>query len=337
MTPRAGSSPTLVTGGTGFIGSSVVRKLLARGDRVRVLLRPGADTRLLAGLDVERVEGDLRDPEAVGRAVAGCEIIFHVAAVYVLWSRDPDALYASNVDGTRHLLAAAHRAGVRRVVHTSSVGALGAPRGGVGTETTPVRLEDMVGHYKRSKFLAEREARAAAGRGVPVVIVNPSTPVGPGDIKPTPTGQIIVDFLTGRMPAYVDTGLNFVDVEDVAAGHLLAAERGRVGEKYILGNRNMRLIEFLRLVAAVSGRPAPRLRLPVAAVLPAAWVSQLVADRVTGRHPRIPLDGVRMAARSMYFSSAKAVAELGLPQSSIEGAVARAVRWFETNGYSRPI
>ncbi|HEX7125358.1 MAG TPA: hopanoid-associated sugar epimerase [Thermodesulfobacteriota bacterium] len=326
---------TLVTGGTGFIGSAVVRRLVARGDRVRVLVRPGSDTRLLAGLDVERVEGDLRDPESLARAVAGCELVFHVGAHYALWTRDPAALYASNVDGTRHLLAAAHRAGVGRIVYTSSVGALGVPRGGVGTETTPVRLEEMVGHYKRSKFLAEREAEAAARRGVPVVIVNPSTPVGPGDVKPTPTGRIIVDLLTGRMPAYVDTGLNFVDVDDVAVGHLLAAEKGRVGERYILGHRNMRLVEFLGLVAAAAGRRAPRLRLPVAAVLPAAWVSQMVADRITGRHPRIPLEGVRMAARSMYFSSARAVAELGLPQSPIEGAVARAVQWFESNGYLR--
>ncbi|HWP35748.1 MAG TPA: hopanoid-associated sugar epimerase [Thermodesulfobacteriota bacterium] len=325
----------LVTGATGFVGNAVARRLVARGDRVRVLVRPGADRRLLAGLDVEPVAGDLRDPASLDRAMAGVETCYHVAASYRLWSPDPRELYESNVTGTRNLLAAAERAGVRRVVYTSTVGTLGVPKGGVGTETTPVGLADMVGHYKRSKFLAEREAEAAAARGVPVVIVNPSTPVGPGDVKPTPTGQIIVDFLNGRMPAYVDTGLNLIDVEDVAAGHLLAAARGRVGEKYILGHRNLWLAEILAILARIAGRPAPRLKLPLAAVLPLAWASQVVADRVTRRPPRIPLEGVRMARRPMFFDAAKAVRELGLPQSPVEAALERAVRWFEAHGYVR--
>lgn len=325
----------LVTGATGFVGGTVTRHLAARGDRVRALVRPTADRRLLAGLAVEVVEGDLRDPASLARALAGVDVCYHVGAAYALWSRDPRELYESNVTGTRNLLATAERAGTRRIVYTSSVGALGIPSGGVGTETTPVGLADMVGHYKRSKYLAEREAEAAAARGVPVVIVNPSTPVGPADVKPTPTGQLIVDFLNGRMPAYVDTGLNLIDVDDVAAGHVLAAERGRVGEKYILGCRNLRLAEILDILAAVAGRRAPRLRLPIGVVLPIAWASQLVADRITRRPPRIPLEGVRMARKAMFFDAAKAVRELGLPQSPIERALERAVRWFEANGYTR--
>ncbi len=331
------SGRVLVTGATGFIGGAVARRLVARGDRVRVLVRPTADRRPLAGLDVEIVEGDLRDPGSLTRALADVDVCYHVGATYALWSRDPRELYESNVTGTRNLLAAAERAGTRRVVYTSSVGALGIPPGGVGTETTPVSLADMVGHYKRSKYLAEREAAAAAARGVPVVIVNPSTPVGPGDVKPTPTGQVIVDFLNGRMPAYVDTGLNLVDVDDVAAGHLLAAERGREGEKYILGCRNLWLAEILGVLAALTGRRAPRLRLPIGVVLPIAWASQVVADRITRRPPLIPLEGVRMARKAMFFDAAKAVRELSLPQSPVEGALERAVRWFEAHGHVRRI
>ncbi len=325
----------LVTGATGFVGGAVARHLVARGDRVRALVRPAADRRLLAGLDVEVVEGDLRDPASLSRALTGVDVCYHVAAAYRLWSPDPAELYESNVTGTRNLLAAAARAGVRRIVYTSSVGTLGIPPDGVGTETTPVTLADMVGHYKRSKFLAEREAEAAAAAGVPVVIVNPSTPVGPGDVKPTPTGQLVVDFLNGRMPAYVDTGLNLIDVDDVAAGHLLAAERGRIGEKYILGCRNLLLSEILAILAGITGRRPPRLRLPLGAVLPLAWASQFVADRITGRPPRIPLEGVRMARKRMFFDAGKAVRELSLPQSPVEAALERAVRWFEAHGYVR--
>ncbi len=327
----------LVTGATGFVGGAVARHLVARGDRIQVLVRPTADRRLLAGLDVEVVEGDLRDPASLAHALADVDVCYHVGATYTLWSRDPRELYESNVIGTRNLLAAAERAGTRRIVYTSSVGTLGIPPGGVGTETTPVSLADMVGHYKRSKYLAEREAEAAAARGVPVVIVNPSTPVGPGDVKPTPTGQVIVDFLNGRMPAYVDTGLNLIDVDDVAAGHLLAAERGRVGEKYILGCRSLWLAEILGILAAITGRRAPRLRLPIGVVLPIAWASQFVADRITRRPPLIPLEGVLMARKAMFFDAAKALRELSLPQSPVEGALERAVRWFEANGHVRRI
>ena len=326
---------TLITGATGFVGSAVLRHLLGRGDAVRALVRPGADRRNLAGLSVEVVPGDLLDPASLERAVRGCEAVFHVAACYALWLPDPRTMYAVNVDGTRNLLRAAEEAAVSRVVYTSTVGALGLPADGrPGTEETPVALADMVGDYKRSKFLAEAEARAAAARGVPVVIVNPSTPVGPRDVKPTPTGRIILDFLNGRMPAYVDTGLNLVDVEDVAVGHLLAAERGRVGERYILGHRNMTLGEILACLGRIAGRRPPRLRLPHAAVLPMAYASEALA-RLTGRAPRIPLAGVRMARKRMFFDPAKAVRELGLPQRPVEDALRAAVVWFRDNGYLR--
>jgi dihydroflavonol-4-reductase len=327
---------TLVTGATGFVGSAVLRHLIRRGDAVRALVRPEADRQNLAGLPVELVPGDLRDPASLARAVRGCQAVFHVAACYALWLPDPRTMYLINVEGTRNLLRAAEAAGVGRVVYTSTVGVLGLPPDGrPGTEETPATLADMVGDYKRSKFLAEAEARAAAARGAPVVIVNPSTPVGPRDLKPTPTGQLIVDFLNGRMPAYVDTGLNLVDVEDVAAGHLLAAERGRVGERYILGHRNMTLGEILACLGRIAGRRPPRLRLPHAAVLPLAYASEALA-RLTGRPPRIPLAGARMARRRMFFDPAKAVRELDLPQRPVEEALRAAVAWFRDHGYAPP-
>lgn len=323
----------LVTGGTGFVGAHVVRALLARGRSVRCLVRAGSVRTNLDGLDVELVEGDLTDAASLARAVDGAQRVFHVAADYRLYARDPQELHRANVDGTEHVLAACAQAGVERVVHTSSVGALAVSDGGPpSTEGTPVALEDMIGHYKRSKFLSERVARSWAERGLDVVIVNPSTPVGELDVKPTPTGKIIVDFLNRKMPCYVDTGLNLIDVRDVAEGHVLAAERGQVGDRYILGNRNMTLKEILDALAAITGLPAPRVRLP-------HWIPTAVAAvdtaraRVFGGTPKVPLEAVRMSRHTMFFDASKAVRELGLPQSPIEGALARAVTWFREGGY----
>ncbi len=326
---------TVVTGGTGFVGAAVVRRLVPAGHRVRVLARPGTSRRLLAGLPVEIVDGDLADPASLQRCLRGCRILFHVAAMYTLWARDRRLLYEVNVEGTRRALRAAAEAGVGRVVYTSTVGALGIPADGrPGTEETPVGLTDMVGEYKRSKFLAEEVARDFARQGLPVVIVNPSTPVGPGDVKPTPTGQMIVDFLRGKMWAYLDTGLNLVNVEDVAAGHLLAAERGRVGERYILGGRNLTLREIFEVLGRIAGVRPPRLRVSAAAILPLARVLEWVADHLTGRPPLVAVDAVRMARKRMFFDPGKAVRELGMPQSPVEDALAGAVRWFRANGYA---
>lgn len=324
-----------VTGATGFIGASIVRELLKDGCHVRVLARPGSDRRNLAGLDVEICEGDLRDRQALEHGLAGCEVLYHAAADYRLWTRTPAAMYAANVDGTRNILEAALRRGIARVVYTSSVGTLGNPGNGTpGTETTPVTFADMVGHYKKSKFLAEREAEAFIARGLPLVIVNPSTPVGPHDVKPTPTGKIIVDFLNRKMPAYLDTGLNIIDVEDCARGHLLAARHGRVGEKYILGHENLTLREIFALLARLTGIPAPRVRLPHAPILMAAYVNEALA-RLTGKEPLIPLAGVQMAKKFMFFESSKATEELGLQRRPAVDALRRAVEWFRANGYAR--
>lgn len=324
----------LVTGGSGFVGSRVVRKLLQRGEEVRCLVRKTSPRGNLDGLGVTLVTGDLQDPASLREAVRDVSVVYHVAADYRLWSKDPQELYRSNVDGTRNLLEAAEKAGCERIVYCSSVGALGIPKDGTpGTETTPVKLDDMVGHYKRSKFLAEQEALRAAARGVPVVIVNPSTPVGPNDIKPTETGRIITRFLNGEMPAYLDTGLNLVDVDDVAEGHLLAAEKGRAGEKYILGNRNMTLAEILQCLAALTGKPAPRARMPYGFVLGVAQINEFFVGTLLRREPGIPVEGVRMARKKMFFDPSKAVRELGLPQTPVEEALDRAIRWFTDHGY----
>ncbi len=326
---------TLVTGATGFVGSHLARRLLAQGEAVRVLVRRGSSLKNLEGLAVERVFGDLTDGSSLEEALKGCRFLYHAAADYRLWAPDPWVLYEVNVKGTRNLLRSALKAKVERVVYTSTVGALGSPGDGqAGTEETPVTLADMIGHYKRSKFLAEAEARQAVREGLDVVIVNPSTPVGSHDIKPTPTGQMIVDFLNSRMPAYVDTGLNLVDVEDVAAGHLLAMAKGRPGERYILGSRNLSLKEILDLLSAISGIPAPRVRIPRPVALGLAGVSTGLSC-LTRKSPRIPWEGVRMAAKKMYFDSSKAVRELGLPQGPVEGALRKAVDWFRENGYAR--
>jgi dihydroflavonol-4-reductase len=327
----------LVTGGTGFVGGNVVRELLRDGREVRVLARPGGDRRALAGLAVEIVEGDLLDAASLGRAVRGIGTVFHVAADYRLWAPDPSALYRANVDGTRALLRACGDAGVARVVYTSTVGALGIPRDGTpGTEATPASLGDMVGPYKRSKFLAEQVALEFARDGLPVVVVNPSAPIGPWDVKPTPTGQMIVGALQGKLFATIDTGLNLVHVRDVARGHLLAEARGRVGEKYILGHTegNLSLAAIGRLIAELSGGRPPRVRIPYAVAWCAAACSEGFA-RLTGGVPKIPLDAVRMARKRMYFSAAKAVRELGLPQTDVREALRDAVQWFSESGYVR--
>lgn len=324
----------LVTGGTGFVGAHLVRALLREGESVRCLVRPESDRRNLAGLHVEVVEGDITDPFAAARAVRGCDTVFHAAALYQLWVPDPAPMYRVNVGGTRTLLAAAGEAGAKRIVYTSTVGALGNPGDGrPGTETTPVTLADMVGHYKRSKFLAEQEALRLARAGLPVVIVNPSAPVGAYDVKPTPTGQMIVDFLRGRMRGLLRTGLNLVAASDVAAGHLLAAERGKVGERYILGHANLMLQEIFAHLARLSGIPAPRLRVPYGVAFAAAVAAEGLS-RLTGRPPRIPLTGVRMARKVMFFDAGKAVRELGLPQTPVEGALREAVDWFTAHGYA---
>ena len=325
---------TFVTGATGFIGASIVRELLSEGREVRVLARPSSNLANLNGLDVEIRLGDLLDPRSLRAGLEGCDVLYHAAADYRLWTRNPEEMYRSNVGGTTAIFEAALEAGISKVVYTSSVGTLGNPGDGTaGTEETAVTLADMVGPYKKSKFLAEREAERFFALGLPVVIVNPSTPVGPWDIKPTPTGKIIVDFLKRRMPAYLDTGLNLIAVEECARGHLLAEKKGMPGRKYILGNSNLSLREIFVMLQEITGIPAPKIRLPYAPVLAAAWLNEGLS-RLTGREPLIPLAGVRMAAHHMYFDSGRAVRELGLPQTPVKEALERAVLWFRSNGYA---
>jgi len=326
---------TLVTGATGFVGSHVTRQLVNAGNSVRVLVRPSSNLELLDELPVERIEGDLRDVVSLDRAMRGVRRVFHVAADYRLWARNPDELYESNVEGTRRLIEAAARAGVERIVYTSTVATIALPGKGerLPNEDTRARLGDMIGHYKRSKFLAELEATKAAAAGVPVVIVNPTTPVGPGDWRPTPTGRIIVDFLNGKIPAYVDTGLNIVAVEDVATGHILAADRGRIGERYILGGRNMTFKQILDALAAITGRRAPRVRLPHAVALAAGYADEWFS-RLIGREPQIPVEGVKMSRHRMFVECGKAERELGYEARSVTAAaLERAVRWYVDHGY----
>jgi len=321
----------LVTGGTGFIGAHVVRALLERKYKVRTLARPGTDRRNLDGLGVEWAQGDVRDLASVRNAVSGCSHVFHVAALYAFSAR-PREVHEANVDGTRHVLQAAWDAGVERVVHTSSVAALGLCAGRPADETTPAGAHTLVGDYKKSKHLAQELALAFARRGLPVVVVNPSFPVGPGDRKPTPTGRVIVDFLNRRLPAYVDTGMNVVAVEDVAIGHVLAAERGRSGECYVLGGENLAMRDFLGLLAEVSGLPAPRVRLPPLPLVPLAYLNAAWSG-LTGSVPRLTPDTVRMACHRMFYDPGKAVRELGMPQTPAREALRRAVAWFQENGY----
>ena len=324
----------LVTGATGFVGGAVTRALLQAGHEVRLLVRPTADRRNIRDLPVEIYHGDVTDLDSLRRATAGCDQVYHVAALYKLWVRRKREIYESNVTGTENVCIAARACKVKRVVYTSSVATLGLPRdGSPGDEETPVSLKEMVGHYKRSKYLAEQVALKYAKEGLPLVIVNPSTPVGVADVKPTPTGKIIVDFLNGKMPAYIDTGLNLIDVEDVAAGHLLAAEKGKVGEKYLLGNENLTLQQILSLLAELTGLPAPRFKAPYWAALGVAYADATLARLIPGREPFVPPVGVKLSKKKMFFTSAKAIRELGLPQTPVREALRKAIVWFCQNGY----
>jgi len=326
---------TLITGASGFVGSAVLRQLIIAGHSVRALIRTKSDRRNLVGQDVEIVIGDLIDRGSLDRALAGCSALFHVAADYRLWVPHPQEIYETNVNGTRNIMLAAANAGVTRIVYTSSVATLGLnPHGTPANEDTPVCLADMIGHYKRSKFLAEADVkRLADEESLPVVIVNPSTPVGPRDIKPTPTGRIIVDAASGRTPAYVDTGLNLVHVDDVAIGHLLALERGTIGERYVLGGENMTLREILCEIAAITGQRPPRICLPHGLVFPIAYVTEACARLTGGKEPRITLTGVRLAKKKMFFSTEKAKRVLGFHARPVKEALAEAVDWFRENGY----
>jgi len=320
---------TFVTGAAGFIGSHVVRLLRARRDRVRILVRDPSRVENIEGLGCEIVQGDLRDSASLVRCIQGCRWVYHVGADYRLWSPNPQEIYASNVAGTRNLLSACCEAGVEKVVYTSTVGTIGLRPDGVPTdESTPVSLDDMIGHYKRSKFMAEQVALEFARSGLPVVIVNPTAPVGYGDLKPTPTGKIVLDFLRGRLPAYVDTGLNIVSVEDVAQGHLLAESKGSIGERYILGGENLTLQEILDILARMCGSRIPRFPMPWFVALIAGYLNQFFVGTILRREPPIPLDGVRMARYKMFVSSAKACRELGYSPKPAEQALRDAVDYF---------
>lgn len=324
-----------VTGATGFVGSHVARSLVAQGARLRLLVRASSDLRNIEGLDADRVIGDLRDPASLVKAVSGCDVVFHVAADYRLWVRDPQQMYQANVDGTRAILSAARKNGVRRVVYTSSVATMGfTSNGHPADENSPVSLDNMIGPYKRSKFMAEQVALQAGKSGMDVVVVNPTTPVGERDIKPTPTGRIIVDFLKKKFPAYVDTGLNLVDVQECARGHLAALERGRSGERYILGGENLTLKQILDKLAAITGLPSPKLRVPYLLALATGVVDELVTGRILGREPRATIDAVRMGRKKMFVTSAKAERELGWKQVPVDDSLRWAVDWFRVNGYA---
>jgi len=326
---------TLLTGASGFVGAALARQLLEAGHELRALVRPSSERANLEGLELEIVSGDLRDADSLCRALQGCQGLFHVAADYRLWTRNPEDLYANNVTGSRNIMHAALDAGVERIVYTSSVATLGLnPDGRPATEDTPVAIEDMIGHYKRSKFLAEQAVQTLIReQGLPAVIVNPSTPIGPRDIKPTPTGRIIVDAASGRIPAYVDTGLNIAHVDDVARGHLQAFERGEIGQRYILGGEDMSLCAILTEIARLSGRKPPRLRLSQAVVMPIAWLSECWAWVSNGPEPRATVDGVRMSRKRMYFSSGKACARLGYHHRPASEALRDALDWFQAHGY----
>ena len=324
---------TLVTGASGFVGRHVTRLLAGRGNHVRVLLRPESQLQGLEDLPLERAYGDLRDLSSLRKALAGVKHVYHIAADYRLWSKRPAEIYESNVRGTLNLIEASREAGVDRFIHTSSVATIAPPPpGAVSTESTETRLDQMIGHYKRSKFLAEREVLNAAAGGFPAVVVNPTMPVGPGDWKPTPTGRIILDFLNGRMPAYVDTGFNVVAVEDVAEGHWLAAQNGRIGQRYILGGRNMTLKELLDVLARVTGYAAPRIRLPHVVPLIAGYIENFFCS-IVDREPRIPLEGVRMSRHKMFVDCSRASHELSFRAGSAEDALFRAAEWYIRNKY----
>src|SRR5271167_1361944 len=324
-----------VTGATGFLGSHVARVLADQGADLRLLVRSTSNLRNLEGLNAETATGDLRDPGSLETAIAGCDTLFHVAADYRLWVRDPAEMYRSNVDGTRAILEAARKNGVRRVVYTSSVATMGfTSNGHPANEDSPVSLADMIGHYKRSKFMGEQVALEAGRSGMHVVTVNPTTPVGEQDVKPTPTGRIVVDFLKRKFPAYVETGLNLVDVSDCAQGHLLAMEKAVSGERYILGGENLTLKQILDKLAAITGLPSPSIKLPYAVAYATGVVDTLVTGTIRQREPRVTLDSVRMGRKKMFVTSAKAEHELGWNPGPVDGALRRAVEWFLANGYA---
>ena len=323
---------TLVTGAAGFLGSHITRQLAARGDNVRVLVRASSSNRAIADLPLEYVTGDLRDQASLQRAMQGVQKVFHVAADYRLWAKNPQDIYDSNVGGTTNLLAAAKQANIDRLIYTSTVATIAVDRPQLPNEFTASKLEEMVGHYKRSKWMAEQEVLQAAKAGFPAVIAMPTTPVGPWDWKPTPTGKIVVDFLNGKMPGYVETGLNFVGVEDCAAGHLLVAEEGQIGERYLLGSENLTLKQVLDTLAHLTGLPAPRLKIPHALALGVAY-AETVFSRLIGREPQIPVEGVKIAQHLMFVDCARAQKELGFQAEPVAAAFERAVRWYEENGY----
>ncbi|BAB75967.1 hopanoid-associated sugar epimerase [Anabaena sp. FACHB-709] len=321
-----------VTGATGFVGANLVRLLLQQGYTVKTLVRPQSNLGNLRGLDVEIVEGDF-DNQFLWQQMSGCRYLFHVAAQYSLWQKDRDLLYQNNVLGTFQVLEAAQKAGIERTVYTSSVAAIGVnPSGEIADETYQSPVDKLIGHYKKSKFLAEQEAVQAAAKGQDIVIVNPSTPIGPWDIKPTPTGDIILRFLRRQMPAYVNTGLNLIDVRDVAWGHLLALEKGKSGDRYILGHQNLSLQQLLEKLAEITGLPAPQWTVPGWLPLSVAWMEEKILAPL-GKTPSVPIDGVRMAQQTMYYDASKAVKELGLPQSPVDIALKDAVNWFVSQGY----
>ena len=326
---------TLVTGAAGFLGSHVTRQLVARGADVRVLLRPSSNNRAIADLPLEYFTGDLRDAASLERALAGVQRVFHVAADYRLWAKRSQDIYDSNVGGTKNLLEAAKRAGVGQFIYTSTVATIAVDRSEQPNESTDAKLAEMIGHYKRSKWLAEKEVLDAARNGFPAIVAMPTTPVGPWDWKPTPTGKIILDFLNGKMPGYVETGLNFVGVEECAAGHILVAERGMVGERYLLGSQNLTLKAVLDTLAEITGLPAPTLKIPHRLALGVAY-AETAFSRLIGREPQIPVEGVKIAQHMMFVDCARAPRELGFQPGPATAAFERAVRWYEANGYIAP-
>src|SRR5258706_12686622 len=326
---------TLVTGAAGFLGSHVARQLVARGDSVRVLLRASSTNRAIADLSLEYVTGDLRDPASLDRAMKGIKRVYHVAADYRLWAKRSQDIYDSNVGGTKNLLAAAKRAGVEQLIYTSTVATIAVDRPELPNEFTDAKLEEMVGHYKRSKWMAEREALQAAKDGLPVIVAMPTTPIGPWDWKPTPTGKIILDFLNGKMPGYVETGLNFVGVEECAAGHTLVSEKGVVGERYLLGSENLTLKAMLDILAKITGLPAPTWKISHRMALSVAY-AETAFSRLIGREPQIPIEGVKIAQHMMFVDCSRASRELGFQQGSVTAALERAVRWYQANGYIKP-
>ena len=329
---------TLLTGATGFIGGNLARELCRREYQVRALVRPGSNTLTIKDTPVESVPGDILDRESVARAMTGCQTVYHCAGAYTYWAKDPGVIHRTNVEGTANVLEAARQAQVDRVVYTSTVSTMGSPHGtldgALADEDTPLEPSHLVGNYKKSKYRAEQVALTMAAQGLPVVVVNPTFPVGPWDVKPTPSGRLVLDFLLGRIPAYVATGMNLVDVEDVAAGHILAMEKGRPGERYVLGNKNVTLKEILLMLQDLTGRPAPRWRTPLWLAIGAAYVDYVVEGKMLGREPRLPLEGLKVSKTPMYVNCRKAVRELGQPQRPVEGALEKAVHWFNDYGYN---